>query len=141
MVAASANTESRFITQYNHSLVPRTITLGAVMTATVTTLGTTPPYKMLQAVYTLPTDYEGFTGLEYSDGANKSVSITATFGYLGGTSVTLALADYSGLSGWDNSWPPATSSTGTWIVSGLSAFASACTEGATFKHATVNGTF
>jgi hypothetical protein len=139
-VAASATTESRFITQYNHSLVARTITLGAVMpTPTVTDLGGS--YKRLQAVYTLPTDYEGSTGLSYNDGANKSVDITATFGYLGGTSTTLALADYSALSGWDNSWPPATSSTGTWTVSGSSAFASACTEGATFKSATVNGTF
>ncbi len=142
MVAASANTESRFITQYNHDLVARTITLGAVMpTPTVTTLATPPAYKRLQAVYTLPMDYEGFTGLEYSDGANKSVNISATFGYLGGTSVTLALADYSALSGWDNTWPPATSSTGTWTVSGISAPASACTEGATLKSASESGTF
>jgi len=141
MVGASTATESRFITQYNHSLVARTITLGAVMTATVTTLATPPAYKRLQAVYTLPTDYEGFTALEYGDGANKTVNISATFGYLGGTSVTLALADYSALSGWDNTWPPATSSTGTWTVFGISAPASACTEGATFKHASVNGPF
>jgi hypothetical protein len=140
MVGASTTTESRIITQYNHSLVARTITLGAVMpTPTVTTLAGS--YKRLQAVYTLPTDYEGFTGLDYSDGANKTVNISATFGYLGGTSVTLALADYSALSGWDNSWPPATSSTGTWTVLGISAPASACTEGATFKTASVNGPF
>ena len=141
-VAASATTEARFITQYNHSLVARTITLGAVMpTPTITTLATPPAYKRLQAVYTLPTDYEGSTGFTYNDGANKSVNITATFGYLGGTSTTLGLADYSALSGWDNNWPPATSSTGEWTVSGSSVFASACTEGATLKSATVNGLF
>ena len=92
-------------------------------------------------MYTLTTDYEGSTGFTYNDGANKSVNITATFGYLGGTSTTLGLADYSALSGWDNNWPPATSSTGEWTVSGSSVFASACTEGATLKSATVNGLF
>ena len=142
-VFASLGNDSRFITQYNHTLAARTLTLGAVMpTPTITTLATPPAYKRLQTMYTLPTDYEGSTSFSYNDGANKSVNISATFGYLGGTSVTLALADYSALSGWDNNWPPATSSTGNWAVSGSSVFpASACTEGATFKNATVNGTF
>jgi hypothetical protein len=141
-VFASLGNDSRFIIQYNHDLTARTLTLGAVIpTPTITTLGG-PPYKRLQAVYTLPIDYEGSTSFGYNDGANKSVTISATFGYLGGTSTTLALADYSALSGWDNNWPPATSSTGDWTVSGSSAFpASACTEGATLKSATVNGTF
>jgi len=108
-------------------------------TPTINTLSGT--YKRLEAVYTLPTDYEGSTGLQYGDGANKSVDISATFGYLGSTSTTLGLADYSALSGWDDNWAPASASTGAWTVSGVSAFASACTEGATFKAATVNGTF
>jgi len=140
IVAASLTNASRFITQYNHSLIDRTVTLGAVMpTPTINTLSGT--YKRLEAVYTLPTDYEGSTGLQYGDGANKSVDISATFGYLGSTSTTLGLADYSALSGWDDNWAPASASTGAWTVSGVSAFASACTEGATFKAATVNGTF
>ena len=141
-VFALLGNDSRTIIQYNHTLAQRTLTLGAVMPApTITTLATPPAYKRLQAAYTLPTAYEGFTAFSYNDGANKSVTITATFGYLGGTSVTLALADYSALSGWDNTWPPATSSSGSWSVSGFSAPASACTEGSTFKSGTVNGTF
>jgi len=140
-VVASLTNASRFITQYNHTLTARTVTLGAAMpTPAITSLG--GPYQRLQAVYTLPTDYRGSTGLRYSDGASKSVSIDATFGYLGGLATTLALADYSALSGWDNNWAPASSSTGDWTVSGVSAFpASACTEGASFKSAAVNGTF
>ena len=142
-VFASLGNESRFITQYNHDLTARTLTLGAVMPVPViTTLPTPPAYKRLQAAYTLPTDYEGSTAFAYNDGANKSVSISATFGYLPAQPTTLALPDFSALAGWDNNWPPATSSTGNWTVSGSSVFpASACTEGATFKHATVNGTF
>ena len=140
-VVASLTNASRFITQYNHTLTARAVTLGAAMpTPAITSLG--GPYQRLQAVYTLPTDYQGSTGLRYSDGASKSVSIDATFGYLGGLATTLALADYSALSGWDNNWAPASSSTGDWTVSGVSAFpASPCTEGASFKTAAVNGTF
>ena len=140
-VLASLGNHARVITQYNHSLVARTITLGAVMPApTISTLA--GPYKRLQAVYTLPTDYEGSTSFGYTDGANKSVNISATFGYLGGTSTTLALADYSALSGWDNNWPPATGGTADWTLFATSAFlTSLCTEGATFKTALETGTF
>jgi len=139
-VAASLTGASRFITQYFHTLGDRTVTLGAAMpTPTVTAL--TGPYKRLQALYTLPAEYQGSTGLQYSDGASKSVSINATFGYLGAAATTLALADYSGLTGWDNNWAPASSSVGDWTVSGAGTFpASACTEGASFKTATVSGT-
>ena len=140
-VAASTTTASRFITQYFHTLGDRTVTLGATLPSpTITSLA--GPYKRLQAVYTLPADYQGSTGLQYSDGGNKSVSISATFGYLGGAAATLALPDFSGLTAWDNNWAPASASTGDWTVSGVSTFpGSACSENATFKTATVNGTF
>ena len=142
LVLASTSTGIRLIQQYNHSLVARTLTLGAVMpTPTITTLATPPAYKRLQAVYTLPTDYERSTSFGYQDGANKSVTISATFGYLGGPSTTLALPDFSALSGWDNNWAPSSTSTGTWFVSGNGGSGSACTEGASVKAATVNGTY
>jgi hypothetical protein len=140
-VIASTSTASRFITEHFHALGDRTVTLGAAMpTPTVTSLA--GPYKRLQAAYTLPADYHGSTGLQYSDATNKSVSINATFGYLGVPATTLALPDFSALAAWDNNWAPASSSTSDWTVSGSSAFpASACTEGASFKTATVSGTF
>ena len=118
------------------------MTLGAVLPSpTITTLATPPAYKRLQAVYTLPTDYERSTSFGYQDGANKSVTISATFGYLGGPSTTLALPDFSALSGWDNNWAPSSTSTGTWFVSGNGGSGSVCTEGASVKAATVNGTY
>ena len=140
-VFAQLGNVTRLITQFNHTLTARTITLGAAMpTPTITTL--TGPYKRLQAGYTLPTDYEGSTGFQYSDGANKSVNINATFGYLGGTSTTLALPDFSAVAAWDNNWAPPTTSTGNWSVSGNSARpASFCTEGATYGIASETGTF
>ena len=140
-VFAFTGTASRLITQYNNALAPRTLTLGAVMPSpTITDLGGAF-YKRLQATYTLPTDYEGSTSFGYTDGANKSVDISATFGYLGGTSTTLALPDFSALAGWDNTWAPANGGTADWSLSGASAAASQCTEGATFKSASETGTF
>jgi len=141
-VAASTSTNAvRSITEYFHTLAARTVTPGAAMpTPTITSLG--GPYKRLQAAYTLPGDYQGATGLQYIDGVPKAVSIDATFGYLGGAATTLALPDFSALAGWDNNWAPPSASTGFWQVSGLGTFpGSACTEGASYKSATVSGTF
>lgn len=138
-VSATTSTGFRSMTQYNHTFMARTLTLGAVLPApTITDLGGL--YKRLQAVYTLPTDYEGFTSFGYS-GGNRSVSITATFGFLGSTSVTLALPDFSAVAGWDNSFAPAPGGTANWNLTGTSPFASACSEGATFKNASETGTF
>ncbi len=140
-VFASTTTTSRLITQYNNTLAARTLTLGAVMPSpTITDLA--GPYKRLQAVYTLPADYQGSTGFNYSDLTNKSVSINATFGYLPAQPTTLALPDFSALAGWDNNWAPANGGTADWTLSGASAFpTSVCTEGATFKSASESGTF
>ena len=139
-VFASSSTASRFITQYNHALVARTLTLGAVMpTPSITLLAA--PYEQLEADYTLPGDYQGSTAFAYDDGVNKSVRIVATFGYLGGAAVALALPDFSALPAWDNSWAPSTSSSGTWTVSGASTAASPCTENASFKTAAVSGPY
>jgi hypothetical protein len=139
-VFTSTSTGFRILTQYNHTLTARTLTLGAVMPLpTLSTLSA--PYKRLQAVYTLPADYDGATSFGYNDGANKSVDITATFGFLGGTSVTLALPDFTAVAAWDNSFAPATGGTADWTLSGTSAFTSACTEGATLKNASETGTF
>ena len=139
-VFASAGTAVRILTQYNHTLTARTLTLGAVMPMpTISPLSA--PYKRLQAVYTLPTDYEGSTSFGYDDGAGKSVNISATFGYLGSTSVTLALPDFTAVTAWDNNFAPATGGTANWTLGGTSAFTSACTEGATLKSASESGTF
>ena len=139
-VFASTSTAFRSIAQYNHTLMARTLTLGALLPApTISSLSA--PYKRLQAMYTLPIDYEGSTSFAYNDAANKSVRITATFGFLGGTSVTLALPDFTTVAAWDNSFAPATGGTANWSLSATSPFTSACTEGATFKNASETGTF
>ena len=138
---------TRTTSQFYHAFGARTLTLAAVFPApTVTSLGGgSPPYKRLQAVYTLPADYDQSTSLTYTDAVtNNSVIIQATPAYLGGTSVTLAMADNSGLAGWNNSWAPAAANTADWRVSGsggnLTSGSGFCTEGAHVDYAQVSGT-
>jgi len=136
---------TRTTSQFYHALGDRTLTLAAVFpTPTVTSLGGgSPPYKRLQAVYTLPTDYEQSTGLTYTDQVtNNTVLIQATFAYLGSTSVTLALSDYSALAGWNNAWAPASANTADWSVAGGGGNATSgfCSEGARVDYAQVSGT-
>jgi hypothetical protein len=143
ITAIAASTAFRSTIEYHHTLSTSTVNLGAAMpTPTITTLA--GAYKRLQAVYTLPAEYQILTGFTYSNGAGtNTVSLTATFGYLGGTATTLAMPDYSGLAGWDNTWPPASASTGTWntIGNGSNISGSVCTENASVKFATLPGTF
>jgi len=133
---------SRSLIEYFHTFAARTVTMGAALpTPTVTSLG--GPYKRLRVTATLPADYQTSAAFEYSDAGGKSVFLMATFGYLGSSAVDGELPDFSGLPGWDNTWPPASTSTGDWIAiaSGRSTTGSVCTEGATVKSATVMGTF
>lgn len=118
VVFAVRSNDSRTMGESFHTLAARTLTLGgSLSTPTVTSLG--GPYKRLQAAYTLPADNDFSTVFYYGDAASsKSVSITASTKYLGVASVSLGLADYSGLAGWDNNWAPTASSTGNWWVYG-----------------------
>lgn len=134
---------SRSTTQYYHTFGARLVALPAVFpTPTITSLG--GPYKRLQAVYTLPADYQLSTSLAYNDqtATGKSVTIGATMAYLGGSAVTLALPDYSALPGWDNSWAPGAANPADWTVagSGGNAAAGVCAEGAHAEFGVVSGT-
>jgi len=141
IVALTGGNAAQTVTEYFHTWAARTVTLGAALSApTITSLG--GPYKRLQAVYTLPADYQTATGFNYVSG-DKLINLTATFGYLGGGAVTLALADYSGLAGWDNSWAPASASPVSWNVfgSGSNFSGSVCSENARTRSVERSGTF
>jgi hypothetical protein len=137
-----ATNMTRITNQFFQAFGARTVPLAAVFpTPTVTSLG--GPYKRLQAVYTLPADYQQSTSLVYVDqtATGKAVSMNATLGYLGSTAVTLALADYSALAGWDNNWAPGSSNTANWTVGGAGGNATSgfCTTGARLDFGQVSG--
>lgn len=94
----------------------RTLTLGAVLgvPAIATLTGT---YKRLQATFALAAEYNSGASLTYSvPSQQKNVTIFATPGWIGASSVTLAMPDFTGISGWNNTWPPASGATGTWLT-------------------------
>jgi hypothetical protein len=142
VAAASGTTATRIVFESFRVLANRTIALGpAFPTPTVTNL--TAAYKRLQAVVTLPTEYQQSLLLTYT-AANRSAVVTASFGWLGGAAATLAFPDYAGVTGWQDSWVPATSSTVNWTVSGtgtnINTTANVCAEGAQIRSASVSGT-
>jgi hypothetical protein len=139
----------RNVTEYFHALANRTVALPPAMpTPTITSLA--GPYLRLQAVYTLPAEYLGATGTSFhyqtpsTVSPVRSVMLSASPAYLGGAATTLALPDFSGVAGWNNSWAAASGTSVEWTVSGASGTAlstSVCTENARVSFATTSGTF
>ena len=142
-IIAADGSNVRTATESFHTFGNRTVTLGSALSApTVTPLA--GPYKRLQAVFTVPGEYSGGAStFGYVDAsADKTVNLSATPGYRGGPGITLALADFSGLAGWDNNWAPAAAATGDWTATGSGAAGgSACVENATQRSAARGGTF
>ena len=65
-----------------------------------------------------------------------------TAAWIGGTQATVAFPDFSGVSGWLDSWLPSSGTTVEWNVSALGGpvSGSLCTEGRRSAVATVRGT-
>lgn len=141
ITATTGTSDLRSVSESFHTLSARTVTLGAALpTPTIGDLG--GPYKRLSATFTLPGDYQT-SSFQYLDAAApKGVTIFASAAFLGGSSVSLGLADFSGLAGWDNNWAPGASTTGTWDISGTgSTGGSICAENARLRLANRSGTF
>jgi hypothetical protein len=124
-----------------NAFAAQSVTLGAVpATPTVTDLGLAA-YKRLQGTGTVPTDYSTSSALIYTQhGTAISAVVTATQGWLGGFSVTLAFPDFTAVSGWTNSWAPAAGATADWNwLSNFVNYTTLCTEGAKLLAGQVTG--
>jgi len=99
-----------------HTMGNRTVTMPtALATPTISVL--TGNYKRLQAVFTIPSEYNGGASLGYYDAsAAHNVSITATPGYLGGSAATIAMPVLSGVAGFLDSYLPVNGATVNWYV-------------------------
>jgi hypothetical protein len=119
----------------------RTIAFAPAFTGTVTSLG--GANKRLQVTGTIPNQYNSAVSLTYnSTGPNRSVAISATPGWIGGSSLTLGLDDFSGLTGWLTSYAPLAAATVTYAaaVQGLSNLSSTtCVEGLISRTASFSG--
>jgi hypothetical protein len=113
-ITMSATNPDRFTTEVFHTLADRTIAMPSAIPEPAITA---PPggHKRLQATLTLPSEYQ--TSLQlwfYTGGADASVS--ASFGWLGGSAATLALPDFSGVTGWSQSFLPASGTPVNWFL-------------------------
>ena len=79
----------------------------------------------------VPSDLTSSVGVNYFElSGTKSVIITATNGWLGGTAVDVAMPAFSGLAGWSDLWAPASAGTAQWTVTAIGGtLAGACTAG------------
>ncbi len=99
------------------AMANQTITYGPTMTMpTVSSLGG----GRLQAVYPVQAAYNRYWIASFDQGTiDRRADIEMTSGWLGGGgTVTLAMPDLSGVSGWNASWALAPGTTASWTVSG-----------------------
>ena len=131
IVGATNGNNTMGVQEIFHTMGPRTITMPTAIGSPIFTV-LSGNYKRLQAAYTLPTEYNNGTSFTYYDvNAAHTVSLTASTGYLGTSSVTIAMPSLSGLAGFLDSWMPATGQTVTTGVqaSGSNFTSSICAEG------------
>jgi len=122
--------------------IDRAIDLPPAFSSTISTVPGT--YKRVSATLTLPPEYNLVVGLSLSSTSmvRNTVSVTATVSWTG-TAVALVTPNFTGLTGWDDSWAPSASATSNWTlsVSGSTqaAGASLCVAGTKLRTAIRNG--
>jgi hypothetical protein len=141
-VSGSTANYLRIFGTYFKDAVDKTVTLGPVpATATVSVLGTTP-YVRLRMQWTAQTEYGKYFSAVYSQSnaaAPRTTIVSATSGYLGSTSVDLAIPDFTGVAGWDSNWGLKAGQATQWIASGTGwsstggVIGSPATEGGTLQ--------
>jgi hypothetical protein len=122
-----------------HTLGNRTIDLAPNFTGTVSIV--TAPYKALQVAGTIPTAYNNSAAslTYYTQDGTKSVAITASPGWIGGTALTLGFADLTA-QGYLAAWATTGTVTYTASVAGFANFVNTfCAEGATVRTAFFSG--
>lgn len=102
------------------------------------------PYKRPSVTVTgIPAELNQSHSLLYQDQtvAGKTGFISASQGWVGGSSVTLVLPNFSGVGTFNNAWAPATGDAVTWTFSSTGGtFTSVCAAGQRFVTSTRSGT-
>jgi hypothetical protein len=99
-------------------------------------------YLRVEAEFALPVEYDASISFAYVAG-NRFGFTTATNGARSGT-VKLAVPDFSGVSGWDDTWAPPVSATGVSLISvasGATGPNPSCSPGGRLITATLTQTF
>jgi hypothetical protein len=126
-----------------HTIANRVVALPAPLPAPTIT-APSGRHKRIQVALTLPDEYQEslYLALFFQHAA---AYVTASFGWLGGASATLALPDFSGVTGWSGSFLPASEPSSRWFMAATGANVvrvdarSTCVENGRFVSASTNG--
>jgi hypothetical protein len=120
VIQSQVPTQLRSIAAIFRDPTNQTITLGAVLnTPTVTTVATAP-YARLRTQLTRQSDYQNSWSTSYSQQGNapRSGTIQMSDNYIGSAAAfDVTLPDFSGLTGWQNTWGPQAGVSIFWNVS------------------------
>jgi uncharacterized membrane protein len=93
------------------------VTLGAVLSAATVNNVAGAPYARLRMQLTRQSDYNNFWSASY-DQTGRSVSISMSAAYLGSAGTfDVTIPDFTSVSGWMNTWGPATGISTSWVAS------------------------
>ena len=112
-----------------HAAGPRSLAVGPVLSG-VSVAAVPGAYKRLQATFgTIPTTFNRSVALQYSD-ALKSMTVSATVGYVAVAGTTLTMPELSDVSGWPSGAGIGATNSGSWrfTAEGSSSVGPACVE-------------
>jgi hypothetical protein len=117
-LASLSTPNFRSATSYFASSADQTVTLGPNLTGlTVSVLGTTG-YARIGATYPIQTEYDDLFNLTGGQASGNTFSIFVTKGYTGAIgNFAYSIPDFSGVSGWLNTYGPQVGSQVTWTFS------------------------
>lgn len=126
------------------TLADRTVTLPADLpTPTLTDVTGSASYLRLQADFAVPSEFNFASFFDYSV-SNYNMTVFKTASVQSG-SVSLAMPDFSAVSGWDNAWGIPSASTGVgYVISavgGSVSSAALCTDGGRSTTSTRAGSY
>jgi hypothetical protein len=134
---------TRYALETFHTIADRVVALPAPLTAPTITA---PPggHKRIQVSLTLPDEYQEslYLALFFQRAA---AYMTASIGWLGGASATLALPDFSVVTGWSGSFLPTSDASSRWFMAATGSNVvrvdarSTCVENGRFVSAYTNG--
>lgn len=139
-------TTTRMIYQYNQQLAPRTVTLGAAPISFIPTTVSGGGYTRYASTGAWQSDYPDAVGIGYlqSSGNSWSISMSRTYAGSGASAWTLAMPNFTGLAGFQNSWGLSAGSmnwswTTSGFLSGYNSFTNTFGEGASWRAASRTG--
>jgi hypothetical protein len=115
-------------TESFHAMASRTVALPPTPEAPVVTTVPGSPYERIRADVSVPPEYALVT--VYYLGTGPSHLLSATRGWLQGSSASLMTPDFTGVSGWHNEFGVPSGRVSHWTVSLDTPASNACVEGA-----------